>query len=494
MKSYRQIFRSSAVIGSASLINILVGIIKVKVLALLLGPAGIAIMGLYQSTMATATTLFGCGLEGSGVRQVAAAQNDKHLLALIRRSLEWASVLLGAAGMLLLWLLRESLSQWVFHDTTHASQIGWLGLGVFLSILVSAQTALLQGLRRIDDVARVNVLGAVLGAAAGVALIYLLGESGLHWFVIVAPAASLVFSFWYAARVPRHRLAYDWRALRRQWQVLFSLGIPLMAAGLLTLITQLVVRGWVIRDLGLDAGGYFQAAWSISMTYLGFVLAAMAVDYLPRLTGVMPDYERAKTLVNEQTEMALLMAAPVLLAMMTLAPWLIQLLYAASFAPAAEIFRWHVMGDIFKVIGWPMGFIVLAMGRGDLFIATQLNWNVIYLLSLWLGMKSMGLLGVGIAFLVAYIFQVALVRVVVGKLIGFSSEWKNLRMFAAMVGASGAVLLLDEYEPGYVVPIGLAMTALSASYSIWRLNRLLDLHDVMKRYGWRRDSKPGNSE
>lgn len=486
MKSYRQIFRSSAVIGSASVINILVGVVKVKVLALLLGPAGIGIMGLYQNTMAMAATLFGCGLEGSGVRQIATAQEDKQLLALMRRALEWASVLLGATGMLLLWLVREPLSQWVFHDTTHATQIGWLGLGVFLSLLVSSQMALLQGLRRIDSVAKVNVFGAVLGASAGVVLVYLLGESGLHWFVIVAPATSLVFSLWYASRMPQEKLTYNWQSLRQQWQVMFSLGIPLMIAGLLTLITQLVARSWVIGDLGLHAVGYFQAAWSISVTYIGFVLAAMAVDYLPRLTGAMPDHERASTLVNEQTEMALLMAGPVLLAMMTLAPWLIELLYADSFAPAAEILRWHVMGDLFKVIGWPMGFVVLAMGRGDLFIATQLNWNVIYLLCLWLGMESMGLLVVGIGFVTAYLIQVALVRVLVGRLIGFSSEWKNLRMFAAILVASAGVMLLNRFERDYAVPIGLLTTALCATYSIWRLNCLLDLRDVMKRYGWRR--------
>lgn len=484
MKSYRQIFRSSAVIGSASLVHIALGIGKVKVLALLLGPAGIGVMGLYQNIMAMASTLFGCGLESGGVRQIAAVQEDKQLLALVRRALLWANVMLGALGMLLLWGLGEPLSQWVFHDSAHTGDIGWLGLGVFLSLLASAHMALLQGLRRIDEVAKVNMLGALLGALLGVALVWLLGDAGLHWFVIVAPAASLLFARRYATRIPREVALHDVPSLMRQWRALFALGIPLMAASLLTLGTQLLARSWVMRDLGLDAGGYFQAAWSISTTYIGFALGAMAVDYLPRLTAAIQDRGSARTLVNEQTEMALLLASPVLLLMLTLAPWVIELLYAASFAPAAEILRWQVMGDVFKVIGWPMGFIVLALGRGDLFIATQLNWNALYLLSLWLGMERMGLLVVGVGFFVAYVLQVGLVRMVVGRLIGFTSEGRNLALFAALLAAAVGIMLLGGFAPEHVVEGGLFISAVCAGYSLWRLDRLLDLREALRRRGW----------
>ena len=63
---------------------------------------------------------------------------------------------------------------------------------------------------------------------------------------------------------------------------------------------------------------FSQAAWAISMIYVGFVLNAMAMDYFPRLTTALSDHERARKLVNEQGEMALLLAGTVLIAMITL--------------------------------------------------------------------------------------------------------------------------------------------------------------------------------
>jgi len=479
VKSHRQIFRSSAIIGGASVINILVGIIKVKMLAILLGPAGVGLMGLYQSIMGTASTLVGCGLDTSGVRQIVLSQGNQKVLALVRRALLWGNTLLGGLAMVLLWMARDPIAKLVFHDANHTAEVGWLGIGVLLTLLSSSQMALLQGMRRVGDVARVNIFGSLVGTAFGVLLVWCLGYEGVHWFVISAPLASAIFSSWYASRLQINEVEPDWMVLRQQWQAMLSMGLPLMAAALLTLVTQLIARTMVMRDLGLDASGYFQAAWAISMTYIGFVLGAMGVDYLPRLTEVIDDRKRAKQLVSEQTEMALLMAAPILLAMITFAPWLIEIFYTKSFAPAAEILRWQVMGDIFKVIGWPMGFIVLAQGRGDVFIATQLNWNLIYLLCVWFGISEIGLLVVGVAFFVAYVVQVGLIRVVVGRLIGYTTKSSSLGMFAMLLICAGVILVIGKYWAFVALLLGTVFTMLFACYSFFQLDKLVGLNSFI---------------
>lgn len=479
--SHKQILRSSAIIGGASIVGILVGIIKTKVLAVLLGPAGVGLMGLYQSIMHTAYTFAGCGLDTSGVRQIAASSGNQHVLALIRRSLLWGNLLLGGIGTALLLLAREPISELVFNDTAHVREIGWLGAGVFFSLLASSHMAILQGLRRIGDVARVNILASLTGLIVGVLIIWWLRQDGIHWFVISAPMTSFIVASWYASRLPKTEDDNDWSTIIREWQPMLRLGIPVMAAALITLVTQLLARTLVMRELGLEASGYFQASWAISMTYIGFVLGAMATDYLPRLTEAIHEPERANRLVNEQTEMGLLMAAPVLLAMLTFSPMLIELLYAESFAPAAEILRWQVMGDIFKVIGWPMGFVVLALGRGDLFVATQLNWNVIYLSCLWFGIEKIGLIVVGVGFLAAYVIQLGLVRLVVGRLINFSSHKRDVMLFLLLV-ISSAVLLMSTYQWNDIVfPLGAFLTLCFAGYSLWRLDQLLSLTSSFSR-------------
>jgi len=486
MTSHRQIFRSSAIIGSASVIGIVIGIIKVKVLAVLLGPAGIGLMGLFQNIMGMASTLAGCGMGSSGVRQLAASSGEAATLAIVRRALWLGNLILGFTGMALLWLLREPVAQWVFGNIAHASEVGWLGLGVLLTLIAGSQMALLQGLRRIGDLARVSIISAILSAAAGIFLVYWLGEDGVLWFVLTAPAISILVAGYYAAYLPRPQTAHDWQSISQQWQAMLKLGIPIMAAGLFTLATQLAARSIILRELGLDASGYLQAAWTISMTYIGFVLGAMGTDYFPRLTTIIDDHLQARKLVNEQTEMALLLAGPVLLAMITFAPWIIHLLYAATFAPATDVLRWQVLGDILKVASWPMGFILLAMGRGGIFIGTELTWNVVYLLVIFLGIQKYGLVITGVGFWAAYLIYYGVLALVTARLIGYKSIQRNwmFMLFLLLVGGLIFYVAGQSADMGYGV--GLLATLVTGIYSLHRLDGLMDLREwFRKRFGSR---------
>jgi len=475
MTSHRQVFRSSAIIGGASVINMLIGIVKVKVLAVLLGPAGIGLMGLYQNIMGMASLFAGCGIGNSGVRQLATAADDAETLSVIRRALWLGSLMLGIAGMAILWLLREPVSRWVFGDSAHAIEVGWLGAGLLLTLIAGSQTALLQGLRRIGDLARVSILGALIAAVVGVLVVYLLGNDGVIWFVLIAPAANVLVAINYIARLPHLQMPYEPAAIKQQWLLMLKLGIPLMSAGLVMSTTQLAARTIVLRELGLDASGYFQAAWAISMIYVGFVLNAMAMDYFPRLSAAISDHERARKIVNEQAEIALLLAGPVLLAMITLAPWVIHLLYAESFSPAAEILRWQVLGDILKVASVPIVFIFVATGRGGVAVGIQLVWSAAYLGPLVLGIQEFGLVMAGVGFWVAYLVYYIVVAIIANKLIGFRLTQRNWRFPLLLLLAGGITMSVAALSAttGYV--IGSLATLLVSVYSFRRLNHLIDM-------------------
>src|SRR5262245_22322164 len=75
--SYRQILKSSAMIGGSSLMNIGIGIVRTKAMALLLGPAGFGLAGLYGSISELALTIAGLGVNSSGVRQIAEAAGSE---------------------------------------------------------------------------------------------------------------------------------------------------------------------------------------------------------------------------------------------------------------------------------------------------------------------------------------------------------------------------------------------------------------------------------
>ena len=137
------------------------------------------------------------------------------------------------------------------------------------------------------------------------------------------------------------------------------------------------VRIIITRKVGLDAAGFYQAAWTLGGLYVGFILQAMGADFYPRLTGVASDNTQCNRLVNEQTLISLLLAGPGVLATLTFAPVVIALFYSAKFTAAVGILRWICLGMTLRVITWPMGFIIVAKGEKKLFFLTELAWTVV---------------------------------------------------------------------------------------------------------------------
>ena len=54
--------------------NIGIGIVRTKAMAILLGPAGFGLFGIYNSVANISQTLAGMGVNSSGVRQIAEAR------------------------------------------------------------------------------------------------------------------------------------------------------------------------------------------------------------------------------------------------------------------------------------------------------------------------------------------------------------------------------------------------------------------------------------
>jgi O-antigen/teichoic acid export membrane protein len=198
--SHRQILRSTSIIGGASVISIVSGLVRTKILAVLLGPTGIGLISLYTGMLATAAAVASMGIGTGCTRQIAEAssQEDERALAVVRRAMFWGALLLVSAGALVVWSLREVLAIRVLGGAEHAAIVGWLALGVALSVASASQGALMQGMRRIGDMARLSVYGALFNT-----LLYWLAKRriGFQWTGTVVKLIVIIFTLCAATAV-----------------------------------------------------------------------------------------------------------------------------------------------------------------------------------------------------------------------------------------------------------------------------------------------------
>jgi antigen flippase len=480
-RTHGQILKSSVLIGSSQALNIFFGILRTKVMALLLGPTGVGLLGLYSSISDLVRSVAGLGINTSGVRQIAEAvgSGDAQRLARTVTTLRRVAVASGALGALLLVLFCRPVARLTFGDEQHAGWVALMALVVFFMDVSQGQTALVQGMRRIADLARISVLGALYGTVFSIAIVYYFyrqgaPERGVVPALICVAAMSILTSWWYARKVRVERTVLAAGDVVREARALLKLGVVFMSTTLLAMGVAYLTRLIVARRIGVEAAGHYQAAWVLGGLYVGFIIQAMGADFYPRLTAVARDHAACNRLVNEQAEVGLLLAGCGVVATLTFAPLVIELFYSAKFGPAVEILRWICLGMMLRVASWPMGFILVAKGEGGLFFWTELVSNAIQVALVWAGVALFQLPGTGIAFFGMYVIYTVGIYVVVRRLTGFrwSAANRNLALrFAPLVG----VVFVSWYwlPPVAATVLGAGITGLVGIYSARTLCALL---------------------
>jgi PST family polysaccharide transporter len=474
--SYRTALKSTTIIGGASVVTILCSIIRGKFAAVLLQTEGVGLMGMYNAITTTLATAASIGMNNSGVRQIAeaAGAHAEEVVARTGLALRRLCLLLGLGGSALLVLLAWPISWWSFGNAEHVTSLALLAPVVFCTVVFGGQTALLQGLRRIGDVARLNVWGAVAGTALGVPFLFWWLERGIVPLLLLVAVTAALASWWYARRVRLDSVSLSWRETWVIARQLLNLGTAFMVSALLGSLVAWLTRTIVWRQLGEDPAGQYQAAWALSGMYVGFILQAMSTDYYPRLTAAANDRSALNRLVNEQVEVSFLLAVPGIIATLALAPVILHVFFSREFYPAADVLRWQMLGVLLRVASWPLGFVILARNNSRVFLWTEVAMNGVHITFVWLGCRWFGLAGSGMAFFGVYLLHWVLMIFVVRRMTHFRLSRVNILQLAWMFPAVGVTFAACELLPSaWAAGSGSVLTLLTGFLSLRALATLL---------------------
>lgn len=469
ISSYSQIFRASSIVGGAQTINYVIGLVRVKLVAILLGPSGVGLIGLYTSAIGLVGMVSGLGVGSSGVREVVRAnsRDDPEEVArtvIVLRRVCWAT---GFAGWALTILFCVPLSKLMTGTTGHATAIALLGSILLLREIRAGQLALLQGLRLIGDLARAEVIGAFVGSIAAVLIYFALRANGIVPAMVATTLIGLAGSWWFARRVTVRQLAVSLKQTLSGFRQLVGLGMAFMWGGVVGAALDMFTRTLITRKFGIEAAGVYQAAWALSGMFASFVLSAMAADFYPRLTAAIHDREQAARIVNEQTEIGVLLALPGLLGVLAFAPMAIKLLYTSQFLPAADLLPWMALGVFGQVVSWPLGFVQIATGAGRWFATTETITALIWALLVYVMVQYSGIVGAGYAIAAIYSIHVVVNIWVARRLIGFSWSRETCQLLLASATFVAAAFVSRLLPAGIVsLGVGSLLTFAGALFSI----------------------------
>lgn len=464
---FRRILAATSIIGGASAITIVISMVRMKLIALTIGPAGIGLMGVLMSIMAAGASVGGMGLGISGVRQIAASQGAREIA---RRALWFATWPMSLVAGLTLWIARYDIARFVTGNAGHSLAVGLTGIGVVLTIAGASQSAVIQGFQRIGDLAKTRILGSLLSLLIGVPAVVFGGPLGIVVAVVAIPLGNVLAALPFR---PKNEAAGGsaLHALRNQWRPLFTVGAVVMASTSLGAASLVLIRAVIIDSQGLQTAGLYQAAYAVSAMNVALVLSAMGADYFPRLSSIEGDRHAANRLVNQQLRAAILLGAPILAALIALAPLVLQLFYSSAFAPATAMLRWQVTGELLKLPGWALGFLLIARRDTARFLLTEMLFVAAYLGGTMLLLPLVGLAGTGLAYLGASILNSVTMLALCRQRHGVRLSSQNVRSLALVLGALIAITLLAHWSPWSGVVVGLVLAGGMAFYAVWQLDQ-----------------------
>ena len=364
--------RAMSVSAAGALGSGLVSITATKILAVGLGPAGMAVLGTLEQirdTAGVAATLNG----RTALVQGSSARDDLARREYVRTA---AALIAGATGLTaaMLLLVPGIVARWAGLPVADYALVRWLALTIALASVFGFLTALLNASGAIGRIALLQLAGptamALLAWPASRG-----GKLGFPLLLTLAAGSSTVAACG-MAWAERDTLHEWWRGAG-QWfrghaaARFLSMAGAMLAAGLAGTSALVTVRAGILHGQGFAAAGQFDAAWGLSMNQVTLVLASLQTYCLPALAKSRDREDRAQQMTRMLT-----LAAPiaaVLVAVVALAkPLWLDLFYSRAFEDAARYLRWTLIGDYLKVTSWILSISMLAAADMRMFLATDL--------------------------------------------------------------------------------------------------------------------------
>lgn len=483
--SYRQILKATSIFGGVQIVQIIVHILRSKFLAVLLGPVGVGINSLFNSTIQLIQRFTNFGLQTSAVKNVAEANatgNENRISVIVTVLRRWVWIT-GFIGVLITIVLSPWLSELTFGNRDYTIAYIWISLSLLFNQLSAGQLVILQGLRKINFLAKANLSGALLGLVISVPIYYLFGVDGIVPAIITVSIANMIQSWYFANKIKFNPIEVSRKTTISEGKQMLTMGFLLSLSGLLTTGGAYLLRIFISNKGGVDQVGLYSAGFAIINTYVGMIFTALGTDYYPRLAAVASDNIKASNTVNQQAEITILVLAPILLLFMVFIKWAVIILYSTKFIAINGMIQWAALGMYFKAATWSIGFILLAKGASKLFFWNELFVNI-YMLGLGvLGYKWGGLDGVGISFLVTYVLyltQILLVSHMKYK-ITFNNTFIIIFIIQLFLGLITFLIVYFLSTPVSYY-IGSVFIIISSLYSFFELNKRIDFRNLFSKF------------
>ena len=396
------IFKVSFYSALSQATSILVGIVAVKILAVKIGPEGVALQSQFLNSTIFFYILSTGAINTGALKYLSEYFEDKaKQLAVIRTSLTITvicSLLFGS----LLAIFSAPLAEKALMDQSFKGAYLLYGLFLPVTALNFIMTSILNGLREIKFFTTVNIITSVTNL---IFLIFFATHYNLYGILIYVNFANIVVFVVHVIFLKK----YKWFAFselkplfdKDLLKKLFKFSLMSIFAACIAPLAQIIIRNKLINEFGLFRAGEWQTVVRVSDFYLSFVTSVLSVYLLPKLSSLSDT-----VLIKKEILKTAKLVFPIVI-LLGFAIWLsrdliIQILLTDKFRGIKELFNFQLLGDVFKIGGWGLAMLLWAKAQTKKYLLVDSISLLIYLGVSLLCIDYFGVMGATIGFCISY--------------------------------------------------------------------------------------------
>lgn len=387
----------------ATLVRMATGLVSVKVVASIIGPAGVALVG-QLNNFASIVMQLACGGINSGVTKYVSEnkEDNRKLRSLLSTAFRITLVCSLAVGLFMI-IFHRGLSRLIMLSDDYGYVFVVFGFTVLLYALNNMLISIVNGFKEFRKYVSINIANSIVGLCFTLVFAISFGLKGALLSAISYQSVMFFVTFFMVRKlswvnVAFFREKFSSPAAKKYLQ--YTL-MALVSAACVPVV-QLLLRGNVISQLSLEHAGWWEGMNRISNMYLMVITTSFSVYYLPRLSEIHDKYGLKREVLK-----AYAVIVPMLLVGFTAIYFLrfivIRVLFTSEFMPMEQLFGWQMAGDFFKICSWLLAYLMLAKAKTTLYVLTEISFSILYLTFGFMFVKINGVVGLTQAYLINYV-------------------------------------------------------------------------------------------
>lgn len=365
------LIKVSSLNGVATVIKMLTGLVSVKVVAAIIGPAGIALLGQLSNFSTITLGVSSGGINAGMTKYISEYSSSRNKYLLFLGTGFWITISFSILTSIILILGAGYFSRLILLDEKYKFVFYFFGTTIILYALNALLISVLNGFKEYKKYVVANILGSLVGLIFSVALSIKYGVSGA--LISVVTFQSIVFLLTLA--IIKKSYWFEWRIFSRKFSKLVAVklghySMMALVSAIVVPTSQLIIRSYIKKTQSITNAGLWEGINRISAMYLLVITTSLGVYYLPRLAELRNKQELRQEIFSVyKLVIPLLIAATIIIYLFR--KLIIQILFTKEFAGMQGLFGFQLIGDIFKMAGWILGYLMIAKSMTRTYITME---------------------------------------------------------------------------------------------------------------------------